>query len=86
MNTKPIIALAGLLILVGAAPSFAQGVFQTPPAPNSSQSMPEPPDSAPLSARTLAPGSIGQQRVGTVGTSRVQPYPAAAARTAQAWR
>lgn len=86
MNTKSIAALGGLLLLLGAAPSFAQGVFQTPSAPNSSQSMPEPPDSAPLSARTLAPGSTGQQRVGTVATTRVQPYPVAAARTAQAWR
>jgi hypothetical protein len=86
MNTKSTIALGGLLILLGAAPCLAQGVFQTPPAPNSSQSMPEPPDSAPLSARTLAPGSTGQQRVGTIGATRVQPYPAAAAQTAQAWR
>ena len=85
MNTKPILALGGLLLLLGGAPSFAQGVFQTPPAPNSSQSMPEPPDSAPLSARTLAPGSTGQQRVGTIATTRVQPYPSVA-RTVQAWR
>jgi hypothetical protein len=85
MNTKSIAALGGLLLLLGTAPSFAQGVFQTPPAPNSGQSMPQPPDSAPPSARTLAPGSTGQQRVGTIGTTRVQPYPAAA-RTAQAWR
>jgi hypothetical protein len=85
MTTKSIIALGGVLILAGAVPSFAQGVFQTPPAPNSSQSMPEPPDSAPLSARTLAPGSTGQQRVGTIATTRVQPYPAVA-RTVQAWR
>jgi len=79
MNTSTRIALGGLLLLLGTAPSFAQGVYQTPPAPNSSQSMPEPPDSAPLGARTLAPGSTGQERMGTVGETRVQPEPAALA-------
>lgn len=76
MNTKPVIALGGLLLLLGAAPSFAQGVYQTPPAPNSSNFMPQPPDSAPPGARTLAPGSTGQQRIGTIGMVRVQPAPA----------
>lgn len=87
MNTKPIVALGGLLLLLGAAPSFAQGVYETPPAPNSSESMPQLPDSAPPGARTLAPGSTGQQQVGMVGTTRVQPalaVPSAAA--APAWR
>ncbi len=73
MNTSARIALGGLLLLLGTAPSFAQGVYETLPAPNSSQSMPQPPDSAPPGARTLAPGSTGQQRVGTVGRTRVQP-------------
>ncbi len=73
MKTLNSIALGGLLLLLGAALSYAQGVFETPPAPNSSQSMPQPPDSAPPGARTLAPGSTGQQRVGTIGTTRVQP-------------
>ena len=68
------LALGGLMLL-GTAPSFAQGVFQTPPAPNSSQSSPQPPDSAPLSARTLAPGSTGMQQMGTVSTTRVEPAP-----------
>ena len=76
MNTKLPAALGGLLLLLGAAPSFAQGVYETPPAPNSSNSMPQPPDSAPPTARTLAPGSTGQQQVGTIGTTRVQPEPA----------
>ncbi len=81
-TSKLALALGGLLLL-GAAPSFAQGVFQSPPSPNSGESMPQPPDSAPLSARTLAPGSTSQQRVGTVSTTRVEPavadssYPAA---------
>ncbi len=52
-------ALGGLLLVLGVAPSMAQGVYETPPAPNSSQSMPQPPDSAPPGARTLAPGSTG---------------------------
>ena len=79
MNTKPIVALGGLLLRLGAAPAFAQGVYETPPAPNSSNSMPQPPNSAPPGARTLAPGSTGQQQVGTVATTRVQPEPAAPA-------
>jgi hypothetical protein len=61
------------------APSFAQGVYETPPAPNSSQSMPQPPDSAPPSARTLALDSTGMQRIGTVGVTTLQLEPAAAA-------
>jgi hypothetical protein len=77
MKTMNSIALGGLLLLLGAAPSFAQGVYETPPAPNSSQSMPQPPNSAPPGARTLAPGSTGQGRVGTIGRTRVQPEPAA---------
>ncbi len=77
MNTSTRIALGGFLLLLGTAPSFAQGVFETPPAPNSSESMPQPPDSAPPGARTLAPGSTGTQQMGTVGTTRVQPEPAA---------
>lgn len=77
MNTSTRIAFGGLLLLLGTAPSFAQGVYQTPPSPNSSQSMPQPPESAPLGARTLAPGSTGQERMGTVGTTPVQPEQAA---------
>lgn len=77
MHLSKSLALGGLLLLLGAAPSMAQGVYETPPAPNSSQSMPQPPDSAPPGARTLAPGSTGTQRMGTVGTTRVQPEPEA---------
>ena len=73
MRTSTSIALGGLLLLLGAAPSMAQGVYETPPAPNSSQSMPQPPDSAPPGARTLAPGATGMQRAGTISTTRVQP-------------
>ena len=75
MKTSTSIALGGFLLLLGAAPSFAQGVYETPPAPNSSNSMPQPPNSAPPGARTLAPGATGMQRMGTVGTTRVQPRP-----------
>ena len=73
MHFSKSLALGGLLLLLGAAPSMAQGVYETPPAPNSSQSMPQPPDSAPPGARTLVPGSTGTQQIGTVGTTRVQP-------------
>lgn len=62
-------------LLLGAAPSFAQGVAQSPPAPNSGQSMPQPPDSLPEGARTLAPGSTGMQRMGTIGTTSAEPAP-----------
>ena len=78
MTTSTRAALSGFMLLLATAPSFAQGVFETPPAPNSSQSMPQPPDSAPLSARTLPPGSTGMEQVGTVGTAHLQPAPAAA--------
>ena len=60
-NISTRIALGGFLLLLGTAPSFAQGAYQTPPAPNSSQSMPQPPDSAPPGARTLMAGSTGMQ-------------------------
>lgn len=73
MHFSKSLALGGLLLLLGVAPSMAQGVYETPPAPNSSQSMPQPPDSAPPGARTLAPGSTGTEQIGTVGTTRVQP-------------
>ena len=65
--------------ILSAAPSAAQGVTQSPPAPNESQSMPQPPNSLPSGARTLAPGSTGMQQMGTVGTTRVQPEAAAGA-------
>ncbi len=70
-------ALAVLSLVASAAPSFAQGVTQSPPAPNG-PGMPEPPNSVPLGARTLAPGSTGQERVGTIGRTRVQPQDEAA--------
>ena len=35
--------------------------------------MPEPPDSVPPGARTLASGLTGQERIVTVGNTRVQP-------------
>lgn len=68
-------ALAVLSLLLGVAPSMAQGVTQSPPAPNSGQSMPEPPNSLPEGARTLAPGATGMQRMGTIATTRAQPEP-----------
>ena len=71
-------AFAVLSLVLSAAPSFAQGVTQSPPAPNSAQSMPEPPNSLPEGARTLPPGSTGLERMGTVGRTRVQPQEEAA--------
>ncbi len=69
-----ILLAAGIpAFVLGAPPSAAQGVTQTPPAPNESQGMPQPPNSLPSGARTLPPGSTGLQRMGTVGTTRVQP-------------
>ncbi len=82
MKTSTMIAPGALSLLVSAAPAFAQGVYETPPAPNSSQSMPQPPNSAPLGARTLAAGSTGQERIGTIGTTRTQPRAAARGQSA----
>ena len=64
-------AFAVLSLASTAAPSFAQGVTQSPPAPNAGQSMPEPPNSLPEGARTLPRGSTGMERIGTVGRTRV---------------
>lgn len=81
MNIPERCALAVITLLLGASPAFAQGVFQTPPSPNSAESMPQPPDSAPLGSRTLAPGSTATERMGgAIATTRVQPYAQAAAR------
>ncbi len=66
-------AFSAAMLLLGAVPSFAQGVSQTPPAPNESQGMPQPPNSLPSGARTLPPGTTGIQQMGTVGSTRVQP-------------
>lgn len=71
-------AFAVFSLVASAVPSFAQGVTQSPPAPNG-PGMPEPPNSVPLGARTLTPGSTGQERVGTIGRTRVQPQEEAAA-------
>ena len=81
MSTRTNVTLGAFLLLLSAAPSFAQGVYETPPAPNSSQSMPQPPNSAPPGARTLAAGSTGQERIGTVGTTRTQPGASARGRS-----
>ena len=73
MKTSTVITLGAFSLLVGAAPSFAQGVYQSPPSPNSSQSMPQSPNSTPRGARTLPRGSTGIERMGTIGKTRVQP-------------
>ena len=82
MNIPTRCTFAVVTLLLGSAPAFAQGVFQTPPAPNSGESMPQPLDSAPLSARTLAPGSTNTGRMGgALATTRVQPYAQVAAKS-----
>lgn len=78
MLNKCFIALTALALLVAAgavSPSFAQGVNMSPPAPRSSESMPQPPNSEPPTMRTLPPGTTGMQRMGTVGVTRVPPKP-----------
>jgi len=37
--------------------------------------MPQPPNSLPEGARTLAPGSTGMQRMGTIDTASTEPAP-----------
>lgn len=66
-------AILALSAALAAPAAFAQGAYQSPPAPNSSQSMPQSPNSTPRGARTLRRGATGVERMGTVGTTRVQP-------------
>lgn len=70
---KLILAAAPLLSLALAAPAFSQGATQSPPSPNSANSMPEPPNSLPSGARSLTPGETGLQREGNIQTTRVGP-------------
>jgi len=77
-------AFAVLALALSAAPSFAQGATQSPPSPNSGQSMPEPPNSLPPGARTLRPGSTGQEKIGTIARTRVQPKAAGMAQRSKA--
>lgn len=66
-------AVLALSAVLAASSAFAQGAYQSPSAPNSGQSMPQSPNSTPRGARTLPQGSTGIERMGTVGTTRVQP-------------
>ena len=66
-------AILALSAVLAASSAFAQGAYQSPSAPNSSQSMPQSPNSTPRGARTLPRGATGIERMGTVGTTRVQP-------------
>ena len=79
----PTYALAILSALAVAAPAFAQGAAQYPPAPNSANSEPESPNSLPPGARTLSPGSTGTQQMGSLTNTRVQPAPRPAAPATQ---
>jgi len=72
MNTLARVMIGGFLLLGGISPSFAQGVYETPPAPNSSESMPQSPESAPLGARTLVPGATGMRHMGTLSKTRLR--------------
>ncbi len=81
MKLSTACAFTVLALALGTAPSFAQGVTQSPPAPNG-PGMPEPPNSVPPGARTLAPGSTGQERVGTIARTRMQPQQEAETDTA----
>ena len=66
---KLFLASAPLLTLAVASPAFSQGATMSPPAPNSGVNMPQSPNSVPEGARTMAPGTTGTQRMGTVGTT-----------------
>lgn len=77
-------AVLALSAVLAAPAAFAQGAYQSPPAPNSSQSMPQSPNSTPRGARTLRRGSTGIERMGTIGTTRVQPQGSAQVGTAAA--
>lgn len=77
-------AILALSAVLAAPAAFAQGAYQSPPAPNSSQSMPQSPNSTPRGARTLRRGSTGIERMGSIGTTRVQPQGSAQGGTAMA--
>ena len=75
-------AIVPAMLVLSAAltvPAYAQGAYESPPSPNSNQSMPESPNSAPPTARTLPRGSTGIEQMGTIATTRVQPAPQAPA-------
>lgn len=76
MNIMVKLGFGVAVLLSGTASSFAQGATQSPPSPNSGNNLPQSPNSVPLGARTLPPGTTGTERMGTIGTTRVQPEPA----------
>jgi hypothetical protein len=76
MNIMVKLGFGVAVLLSGTASSFAQGATQSPASPNSSNNLPQSPDSVPSGARTLPPGTTGTQQMGTIGTTRVQPEPA----------
>lgn len=74
--------LIAALVILGAAPAFAQNSFtttQTPPAGNSSQSTPNTTNGLPQAAGTERPT---QQPGSAVGSTRVTQPPATARRPA----
>ncbi len=64
-----------LVILLAAAPAFAQGgASQSPPSPNAASSAPEPVNSVPPGALNMNTGNASNPNVsGPVGTTIVTP-------------
>ncbi len=63
-------AAAGFaLALAAAAPAFAQGATEIPPAPNSAASAPVSPNSLPQDARTMPQGTTGTARMGVMSST-----------------
>ena len=67
---KLVLASTPLLFLAVALPAFSQGATQSPPSPNSSNNLPQSPNSVPPGARTMPRNTTGIERMGTI--SRTQ--------------
>lgn len=77
------IAFVTALSVATISPAFAQGAFENPPAPNSSESSPESANSAPITAGSL-PRAQGLENLtvfstSTTGQNTTAPVPAPSA-------
>lgn len=74
-----IVTIAAALLIAG--PAFAQGSSQSPPAPNSSTSGPQPSNSIPAGSSTVTPGA---PQTGNVGTTSIGGTPGSVPQAAPA--
>ncbi len=76
------VSLVAALSIAAAMPAFAQGAFESPAAPNSSESMPETPNSAPVAASTLPAGTTLVETADLFSKTAVPAAPSAPAPSA----